>query len=355
MRLTPGLACSLAGAASRQLFWGQPRIAREAASWASHAERIPDTRLRDAALSSLRTKRGHTDGAGLFTILPRRRDARLLRLLVAYEILWDYLDSVHELAPSEANGRQLHLALADAVDPAAPVRDYYRFNPSRQDAGYLTALVTACQTDCAALPAFETVREALAQEARRAQVLALNHIIDAADRDEALRRWAQLEFGTTSEIRWFELSGAASASVLVHALFALGADPTTTRADVAGIYRVYWPWVSLATTMLDSWVDRYDDARNGDHSYVAHYPDPHLARDGISRAIDRAAVAARSLRRADRHAVILASMCAMYLSKDSARRDRIEARELAQAGGQLTRFLLPVLRVWRIRYGQASY
>ena len=29
--------------------------------------------------------------------------------------------------------------------------------------------------------------------------------------------------------------------------------------------------------MLDSYVDQAEDAANGDHSYIAHYPTPELA------------------------------------------------------------------------------
>ena len=57
---------------------------------------IPDAAIRQDALSALDRKRGQTDGAALFSILPRARDASLLRLLVAYQIIWDFLDSVHE-------------------------------------------------------------------------------------------------------------------------------------------------------------------------------------------------------------------------------------------------------------------
>ena len=46
--------------------------------------------------SSIDRKRGHADGAALFWILPRRRDPNLLRLLVTYQIIWDFLDCVNE-------------------------------------------------------------------------------------------------------------------------------------------------------------------------------------------------------------------------------------------------------------------
>jgi hypothetical protein len=46
-------------------------------------------------------------------------------------------------------------------------------------------------------------------------------------------------------------------------------------------------------------------------------------------------------------------MFAMYLSRDSANGPELRAAtaSLVQAGGSLTRLLVPVLRLWRTAYG----
>ena len=113
--------------------------------------------------SALANKRGHTDGAAFFSILPRARDVTLLRLLVAYEIIWDFLDSVNERGATagQVNGRQLHLALVDALDPQRPITDYYRHHPWHDDGGYLRALVEVCREAARELPSYERVRPLL--------------------------------------------------------------------------------------------------------------------------------------------------------------------------------------------------
>lgn len=347
---------ALARAAARQLTWGQPAVAREAARWRRRAEQIPDEPLRRAALGALETKRGHTDGAALFATIPRRRNAALVRALVTVELIWDYLDSVHELAPGEANGRQLHRALADAVDPGREPADWYRHHPCRDDGGYLAALVAAARQACASLPSFALVREPLAREMRRAQVLALNHLTGSGERDRALRAWAAEEFPGERELAWFELSGAASASLVVHALLTAGADPRCTPAEVERTRAAYWPWIALATTMLDSYADRAQDEASGDHSYIAHYPDEAAAVRRLALSIAEAACRALALPQGERHAVVVASMAALYLTKDSVRsaRERPATRRLARAGGRLTVALVPVLRLWRLRYRQRA-
>src|SRR6185437_11493649 len=99
--LSPRQVWALLAAATRQLLWGLRAASREMQVWQVRALAIPDARIRKDALSSITRKRGHTDGAALFWILPRRRDLNLLRLLVAYEIIWDFLDSVNERGARE--------------------------------------------------------------------------------------------------------------------------------------------------------------------------------------------------------------------------------------------------------------
>ena len=67
----------------------------------------------------------------------------------------------------------------------------------------------------------------------------------------------------------------------------------------------YFPWLSLATTMLDSYVDQVEDEANGDHSYIAHYASPAIAAQRVREIVERAAresqrLAQRASARGDR-------------------------------------------------------
>jgi tetraprenyl-beta-curcumene synthase len=349
--------CALLSGACRELVWGLPAVAREVGRWRSLAERIPAPQIREDAIDALTRKRGQTDGAALFTILPRERSLPLLRFCVAYQLTWDYLDSVHERHPTEVNGRQLHLALIDAVDPGRPRADYYAHHPWRNDGGYLNTLVDVCRENCELLPGYERVRALVVREARRGQVLALNHEPDPERRDAALRAWAQDEFPHGAQgAHWFELSGACSAGLTIFALLALAAEPGCHAAQVTQTHATYLPWTSVAATMLDSHVDQADDAASGDHIYVSHYPSREAASARIGWLLRRCLTDAGRLERGERHIVIAAAMAALYLSKDSARAPamRDETRELAVSGGSLTRLLLPILRLWRTAYAVRS-
>ena len=353
--LTPQQLRVLVACAARQLASGQRASSRILAAWRARAATIPDGALRSAALTALATKRGHADGAALFSVLaPPSRD--LLDVLLAYEIVWDYLDSVHEPAPDEANGRQLHLALLDALDPERPRSDYYRYSPWCDDGGYLDALVETCRRGISALPSYAAVWPLLRSHAVRTDVLALNHLRDAAERDSALHHWAAVHFPDESRLAWFELSGAASASLVPHALLALAANRDVEPATVQTVEAAYWPWISLATTMLDSYVDQFEDAALGNHSYVGHYITGAVAAERIAECLAESASRAVALPLGHRHAVIVASMAAMYLSKDSAWSAdlRPTTRRLLRSGGSLTQALAPVLRAWRVYYGHRA-
>src|ERR1700677_3454924 len=141
----PRQSATLARSTGRELIWGLRGVSREVDRWRRRAAQIPDPELRADALRALAHKRGNIHGAALFWTLPDRRNRDLLEVLVAYEVLADYLDCVRERGAGRGieNGRQLHLALIEAVDLAPPtpgISHYYRYHSSGEDGGYARAL-----------------------------------------------------------------------------------------------------------------------------------------------------------------------------------------------------------------------
>jgi hypothetical protein len=95
---------------------------------------------------------------------------------------------------------------------------------------------------------------------------------------------------------------------------------------------------------------------SGAHNWFDYYPsDEHATRraaEVLQEAMGRISV----LRNGERHVVIVASMAALWLSSDTARRDEMRdtAAVIARSGGGMTRLLIPVLRAWRVAYGRTS-
>jgi tetraprenyl-beta-curcumene synthase len=349
---------TLLACVAREFTWGLHASSRELARWRYLAGRIPERPLRTDAIDALLRKRGQSDGAALFSILPKSRSRPYLRLLVAYQVIWDYLDSVNERGAHQgiANGRQLHLALVDALDPGSPNRDYYAHSPWRDDGGYLQALVDTCRECCTRLPSYDRVRQLVLRDARRAQVLALNHDTDPSRRDQSLRQWARVEFPGGHDAAWWELTGAASAGLAAFALLALACEPDPDEGEIQCTHAAYFPWGSGVACMLDSYADQAEDAENGDHSYLAHYPSTEAAVAGTCELVRRCLCELHRLENSEKHILIVACMVALYLSKDSARTPQMRgySDQIALAGGSLSRALIPVLRLWRAAHRLTS-
>jgi len=354
--LTLSQVQTLGGVVARELLWAEPIVRHEIRRWRTRAAEISDEALRRDAISAIDRKRQNVHGAALFCTLANKRSKVLLRLIVAYQVMWDFLDSANESAASlgEANGLQLHTSMVDALEPTRPMRDYYLYDVREGDVGYLRALVDECRQQCQGLRSFPRVQPFLVEEARRASVQALNHDPCPASRVAKLQGWAEQEFPGQQEAEWFELSGAAAASLDIYALLALASDLDLDDDEIASVHRIYSPWVSLASTMLDSYVDNTDDVATGHHSYIAYYPNRDVATTRLTEIMRRCLSEASALPRGEKHVVVIASMIAMYLSKDSARTNesRRMTRALLARSGSLPQVLLPVLRLWLICYRQ---
>lgn len=355
--LSPRQLWVLAASTTRELAWGLRAVAHELRVWRRLATQIPDTPIRRDALAALGRKRGNTDGAALFWVIPRRRSHTLLRLLVTYQVMWDFLDSASETCTTRGyeNGIQLHLALVEAVDPHRPISDYYRHHPCKDDGGYLRSLVEACRRLSGQLPSFDRVRPVLIREAHRANVQAINHDTDPRARARALRRWAEREYPGAQPVQWFELAAAAGAGISIYALFALAVEPACTEEAVASSYGAYFPWASALATMLDSYVDQREDAASGNHIYIEHYGSAAAAHDGIRRLITQSLREAGALPHGERHILVISCMVAMYLSKGSALSERSTTWDFLASAGSLPKLLLPILWLWRSAYGQRSH
>jgi hypothetical protein len=179
-------------------------------------------------------------------------------------------------------------------------------------------------------------------------VQSLNHHPDPARRDAALEAWARSLPGADPALEWFELAAAAS-GFLPHVLLVLAAERSCREHDVSETLAAYFPWISLALTMLDSYNDWCEDLAGGAHSYISHYGHPASAVQRLCEIVDHAARRARALPDGSRHGTLIACMVAMHLSRPTAWTAdmRHHTRAIANAGGSLTRVLLPLARVWR--------
>ncbi len=297
-----------------------PRARLEIRRWAARARQIPDATLRAQALFKLTHERLNPEAAAFFAVLaPRRHRTSLVRLMVCFQIAYDYLDAINEQPATAAlrNGLQLHRALTDAVSSRGSLADYYHYHPQHDDGNYLLDLVSACREALRMLPSATAIEPLLVRAAERCgEAQSRNHAV-LVEGDEQLIDWAAAQ-RDDGEYLWWELAAAGISCLALHALFAAAAS-ATTLAEAARVDAAYFPSVCAISALLDSLVDHSDDSAGTNHSFVAHYEDWALAAQRFGAITSEARTLSSVLRRHHRHAVILAGIASFYLSAPAAR------------------------------------
>ncbi len=346
-----------------------PCARREIRRWRRRAGEIGDPTLRAHAVHKLTGERLNPEAAACFAVLaPLRGRGRLVRLMVDFQIAYDYLDAINEQPESAPlrNGLQLHRALCDAVDAASTVQmeadagpspaGYYRYHPQHDDGGYLTALVRACQAGVRALPSVKAVQPALALAAGRCgEAQSRNHAVLVEGQDQ-LAEWAAAHAdpggspAPAAGYLWWELAAAGISCLAIHALFALAACATSTREQAERVDAAYFPSICALSALLDSLIDQPHDAAGTNHSFVSHYSTPTMAARRFAAIASEARVLASALSKGARHAIILAGIASFYLSAPEASSElaRPVAARTLDCLGPTTRPMLAVMR-WRRR------
>jgi tetraprenyl-beta-curcumene synthase len=315
------LASAFAGAASRYWLGVFPLLSRELRHWHDHAREIPDPVLRRHALLTQKSERGNLEGAAAFAVLaPRAHRACVLRAVVAFQATHDYIDTLAEqpCADPVANGRQLHLALVAALEPEGEHADYYEHSAGARDDGYMRKLVDRCRFALRALPSYASVADSALRCARRMVAYqALNHGESSQTRG-ALAGWASSLTPAGTGLRWWETAAAAASSLSVFALIAAAAQPILESGQAAATESAYFPWIGALHILLDSLIDRGEDAATGQHCLVDHYVSAEEAAVRMSVIATRATLATELLPQSAEHATILAAMTSFYLSSPTA-------------------------------------
>lgn len=326
-----------------------PRARRELGRWRLQAQAIPDLTLREQALMKLTAERLNPEAAAFFAILaPRRHRPRLVRLMVAYQLMYDYLDAINEQhgATRLENGFQLHRALTHAIAIADAPIDYYRHHPQRHDGGYLQTLIDTCATELRSLPSTGAIMPRLLLAARRCgEAQSRNHAV-LSDGTLQLRAWSVAQ-APDSGYLWWELSAAGISCLSIHALFAAAACITTLQ-EAERIDQAYFPSICAISALLDSLIDLPRDRGTTNHSFADHYPSSEHAADRFERIAREAHTLTGELRHHRRHRIILNGIASFYLSAPEAWASFAApvTRRVTHSLGSLT---TPILAVMRLR------
>jgi len=327
-----------------------PVVRAQLHRWERHARAIGDPELQAIALQKLHEERFNAEvAATLATLAPHPHRQQVTEAIVAFEVMYDYLDGLTEQpAPDPLRaGHQLFRAFTDALTPdAEPAEDYYSQHPRPGDGGYLKALRDTVRRALAQLPAAAGIAEVAQRSAARcAEAQVRNH---AAPRvgSAQLQEWAS-SAAVGSGLEWREFLAGSAASVLaVHALIAAAAHERTTREQAVEIDTAYLSIAALST-MLDSLVDYKSDLARGEPSHLRFYENhEHLAQELVSVA-RHAAARARTLPNGSHHVMTLVGVVAYYTSAPTGEFAAVTERIHRQLRPLITP-TLAVMHTWRL-------
>jgi tetraprenyl-beta-curcumene synthase len=295
-----------------------PDFRRDMGHWQARAQAIENPVLRHLALDSQHTKRRSLEGAVAFAaFVPRATQRPVITALTAYQLIFDYLDTVAEQPNADpiTNGRQLHQALLDALEPHGMPWDYYAHHQQSHDSGYLETLVETCRAALASLPSYKTILPTVRRAAERSvSYQSLNH--GDANRSHAeFTHWAHELTQPNAGLTWWETGAGAGSSLAVLALIGAMADPDISVQESDAVNDAYYPWIGALHTLLDSLIDHHEDtAEPGQRSLIDYYNSPAETAARLEMIATQAAHHARTLPHASNHMMILTAMASFYLS-----------------------------------------
>lgn len=345
---TPSRSLALALALANLRYWPTvaPYVRHELNRWRIRARAIPSHHLRAHATAKLESVAVHAEiTATLATLAPRSKRAETARAIVAYEVLYDYLDALTEQPTDDSGPDAHHLYRALAAPFTAAHGGHYFHNPPDDDGGYLAALVADTRKAFLSLPAAAEVAATAQRIATRCAQAQLHSHAVPTQGPVQLEAWARTVPHTSVLLTWWERAAGHAAAVLaVHALIAAAAKASTTFEHAERIGDTYIATCAL-TTLLDSLLDHDDDIATSNHSYISYYPDNQAAAQRLASIAAGASAAAATLPNGPHHAMTVAGICGFYLARANTPR----AREAAAAiGAELGPILTPIVLMFRL-------
>jgi tetraprenyl-beta-curcumene synthase len=292
-----------------------PLSAASLAAIRERAERIPDEQLRAEALSSIDRKAYHVAGACILaTFLPSDAARWYVAIVAPLETIYDYLDNLCDRHPEVGVEAYpiLHHAIADALDPSAPLRDYYARGPRGDDGGYLRDLVRQTQRALADVPHLDLLAPHFADAATLYGEMQTYKHYPPGERERRCVAWYERHRDRYADIDWHEFASAAGSQFHVYGpLFEAFLD---RPAAIAGTYDAYFPYVSALHVLLDAFIDQAEDREHGELNFSRVYGGAVALRRRLRSLSDAAKSRLRTLPGDRAHRFVLDVMTLFYLS-----------------------------------------
>lgn len=293
-----------------------PAVQRELSYWKKRAEQIPNKELRRQALASIEHKTFHCEGGSILSLLSLERKEDVIRFIVAYQTISDYLDNLCDRSTSldPQDFEQLHLSMKHAVSPHEKPVNYYQFREDQEDDGYLRDLVVTCQKVLGMSPHYSIIKDDLWELCCYYCDLQVHKHVRLDEREVRLKNWFHLHEQALPEMEWYEFSACSGSTLgifcLVSYSFRSDFSSDTGRAIMAG----YFPYIQGLHILLDYFIDQEEDKLGGDLNFCSFYRNhDHLA-ERLCHFLQQADHHTKKLPHASFHRLINRGLLGVYLS-----------------------------------------
>lgn len=327
-----------------------PEVRGELGRWRKVAERIPDEEYRTQAIASMTSKQFHCEGGAVYAACHLQERHVLIPLIVAFQTISDYLDNLCDRSTSldPEDFRQLHQSMLDAVDPDAPLDDYYRHREVNDDGGYLASLVRTCQTCICMLPSYELVRPHVRELVGLYCDLQVYKHVHKDHREQLLLDWWAKHQSRFPSLSWNEFAAATGSTLAVFTLFLAASRKGLTQERAEAIHTAYFPSICGLHILLDYLIDQEEDRVGGDLNFCSYYDDDDTIVERLLAIAGQARTDAATLEDSPFHRMIVEGLLALYLSDPKVRRQtrvRRIARQLMK-NSPLTRLFFWANSIW---------
>ncbi|MEB1807889.1 MAG: tetraprenyl-beta-curcumene synthase family protein [Bacillaceae bacterium] len=331
-----------------------PTVHRYLEEWKEKAEAIPNPELRKQALMSIETKTFHCEGGGIYGLLAGPEVDKIIKFIVAYQTISDYLDNLCDRSTSldPEDFRALHQSMGHALTPGTEPENYYRLRDEQDDGGYLSSLVLTCQQVLKQLPSFAKAQSVMLELCQYYCDLQVYKHVKKEDRVPLLEEWFSIHKDKVPEMSWFEFSACAGSTLGIFCLAAYATKEDLKEETVQRVRDGYFPYVQGLHILLDYFIDQEEDRIGGDLNFCFYYENEEELILRFRHFVEQAEASIEQLPNRNFHYLINKGLVAIYLADEKVQRQKKvkdTAKKFIRLGGMSTLFFY--INSWVYRRG----
>jgi tetraprenyl-beta-curcumene synthase len=320
-----------------------PAVHEELAYWKKRASEIPNVELRKQALASINHKTFHCEGGSILALLAKHDYKKSIRFIVAYQTISDYLDNLCDRSTSldPEDFSALHESMRDALSPINNGGNYYRKRNDQDDGGYLSDLVTTCQTVLGQIPAYKEIQSDLQILCNYYSNLQVHKHVVVHERVDRLQNWFNQYESSLPSMKWYEFSACSGSTLGIFCLVSYCMRDDFKKEDAIKLYNGYFPYIQGLHILLDYFIDQEEDRLGGDLNFCFYYESHEELFQRLTHFLSEADRYTEGLPNRKFHQLINRGLIGIYLSDEKVKQQpqvKKLARELIKKGGPISSF-----------------